>query len=137
MAVGYRVATVRLQSGERLPLLLSSATGIPLWGPTLFLLTELRAVNRAAATLQQAARALMVAHQVFGHLGIDLEQRLSEGRLLELGELDALASLAGLTQEALDELSAASPRQPISRPKVLSLESMRMRAGEAKHPSQV
>lgn len=102
MAVGYRVKTIRCESGERLPLLVSKATGVPLWNPTLFILTELRAKSRAANTLAQASRALMVAHQVFRYLRIDLDERLSDGRLLTLGEVEALVKLAGLRQEELD-----------------------------------
>ena len=60
MAAGYRVKTIKLESGERLPLLLSKETGLPLWDPTLFILTTLRATNLAANTLAQAARAVMV-----------------------------------------------------------------------------
>ncbi len=131
MAAGYRVANVRLQSGERLPLLVAAATGVPLWSPTLFVVTELRATNRAAATLQQATRAVMVAHQVLDHLGIDLDSRLAEGRLLDVGELDALANLAGMKQEGLDGLLAAEAKSVGGRRTVVSLEKARMRAKPA------
>lgn len=131
MAVGFRVKDLTLQSGERLSLLVDADTGVPLWHPTLFVLTELRATNRASATLQQATRAVMVAHQVFRHLGVDLEERMATGKLLELSEIDALADLAGLTQEALDKLPPATrPTSALSsQPRVVSLEKARMRAG--------
>jgi hypothetical protein len=74
MATGYRPQNLKLQSGEQFPVLLDSATGVPLWNPTLFILTELRARNRAAATLQQATRALMVVHHVLDFLRVDLQQ---------------------------------------------------------------
>ncbi len=137
MAVGYRVANLRLQSGERLPLLVATATGVPLWNPTLFIVTELRATNRAAATLQQATRAIMVAHQVLDHLGIDLDARLAEGRLLDVGELDALVNLAGMKQEGLDDLSAAVARPVGGRRTVVSLEKARMRNKPAEASPQV
>lgn len=128
MAAGYRVQNLRLQSGERLSLLVEAATGVPLWNPTLFVLTELRATNRASATIQQATRALKVAHQVLDHLRIDLNARLAEGRLLDVGELDEMVHLAGLTQEALDGL-VADDVEPGSRPlRILSTEKLRMHA---------
>ncbi len=48
MAIGYRVEDLRLESGERLPLLVNAVSGIPLWEPTLFVVTQLRATNREA-----------------------------------------------------------------------------------------
>ena len=137
MAVGFRIANLRLQSGERLPLLVTAATGVPLWNPALFIVTELRAINRAAATLQQAVRAIMVAHQVLDHLGVDLDARLDEGRMLDIGELDALASLTGVTQEALDALLTAEAKPVGVRPRVVSLEKARMRAKSSDQPPQV
>lgn len=104
MAVGYRVKTIKLESGERLPLLLSKETGMPLWDATLFILTTLRATNLAANTLEQAARAVMVAHQIFSYLSIDLNDRMLKGRLLSLGEIEALVKFAALRQEELDSL---------------------------------
>lgn len=136
MAIGYRVERVRLQSGERLPLLLDAETGIPLFNPALFIITELRATNRASATLQQAARSIMVAHQILDHLGIDLNVRLAEGRLLDVSELDALADLAGMTQEGLDGLLVVGTKTPFSQ-RVVSLEKARMRAKTTGLPVQV
>lgn len=135
MSTGYRVKKVRFQSGERFPLLISDATGIPLWNPTLFVVTEFRAASRASATLQQATRALMFAHQIFDHLNIDLDARLTEGMLLNLGELDTLADLAGMSQEWLDgHLNAEKTKA--RKPAVVSLEKARMRlnSGDAGHP---
>jgi integrase len=138
MATGFRVKNLKLQSGERLPVLVEAATGVPLWHPTLFALTELRATNRASATLRQATRAVMVAHQVFRHLGVDLEERLAAGRILELGEIEALAGLAGMTQEALDELlETETPAPTASRPRIASLEKVRMRAKPTDQRPQV
>jgi integrase len=86
----YAVRTVVLQSGERLPILLNSDTGSPLFEPTVYSLTELRARNRAAATIEQALRAVLVLYRFTHSHGIDLSARLAEGRLLQLGEIDEL-----------------------------------------------
>lgn len=136
MSKKYRVKTARLQSGERLPLLIAAATGIPLWNPTLFVVSELRAINRASATLEQATRALMVAHQVLDHLDINLDTRLKKGRLLDVSELDELTNLAGVTQKGLDGLSTAE-KKPVRSRCVVSLEKARMRAKPAEPLPQV
>ncbi len=135
MSTGYRVKKVRFQSGERFPLLISAATGIPLWNPTLFVVTEFRAASRASATLQQTTRALMFAHQIFDHLNIDLDARLTEGRLLNLGELDTLADLASMSQQWLDgHLNAEKAKA--RKPAVVSFEKARMRlnSSDTGHP---
>ncbi len=58
--LGYAVRMIRLESGERLPILVSRS-GLPLFDPTLYVLAELRARNRSGATIEQALRAIMVA----------------------------------------------------------------------------
>ncbi|MFN7220776.1 MAG: integrase, partial [Burkholderiales bacterium] len=101
MSVGCRVKKIRISSGERFPLLVHSFTGMPLWSPTIFVMTELRASNCASLTLLQATRAIMVGYRVLAHLAIDIEERINQGRMFELHELDALVNLAGLEQKAL------------------------------------
>ena len=136
MATGYRVKTIRLESGERLPMLLSRETGLPLWNPTLFILTELRATSLAANTLEQAARAVMVAHQVFRYLRVDLNDRLSKGRLLTLSEIDVLAKLAAFRQEELDALLEEQAAAEVVTSRVTSLEMVRARSA-GNTPKQV
>lgn len=125
MAIGYRVEKLRLESGERISMLLDSQSGIPVWDATLFVLNEVRATNRAAATIDQVCRAVMVALQVFDHRKIDLNARLADGKVLELNEIDELVRLAGLTQKALD---AQVTGERLSAPtrRVVSLEKVRM-----------
>ena len=119
---------VVLESGERLPMLCERSSGLPLFEATLYALTELRARNRASATIQQALRAVMVLCLVLDRLGIDLEQRLIEGRLLEFGDLDEVVRCCRLPLEAL---SADEPTSEPSSAKVISLEKGRMRASAA------
>lgn len=136
MAVGYRVEKLRLESGERISLLLDSTTGIPLWDATLYILTEVRGTNRAASTIDQVCRAVMVALQVFDHRKIDLSARLANGKVLELNEIDELARLAGFTQKALDAL-VTEDRLPVSSRRVVSLEKVRMGQSAGETPPQV
>jgi integrase len=130
MSDGYKVRNLVFQSGERFPVLQNKKTGIPLFEPTLFVLNELRSLNRASATLLQATRAVMVALQVLDHLKIDLSARFNEGRVLELGEIEAFVRLCGFTQDAINQLDTpvAATVKPI---KVVSLEKVRMRVRES------
>ncbi|WP_295968044.1 tyrosine-type recombinase/integrase [uncultured Xanthomonas sp.] len=136
MAVGYRVKTVRFESGERLPMLLYKESGSPLWHPTLFLVTELRATGLATSTLEQAARAVMIAHQVFSYLGIDIHDRIGRGRLLTLGEVDMLTKLAGLRQDELDAMIEGDESSSEVFSRVVPLEQARKKA-KATDPAQV
>ena len=108
-------------------MLLCKESGSPLWHPNLFLVTELRAAGLATNTLEHAARAVMIAHQVFRHLGIDIHDRINDGRLFTLGEVELLTKLVGLRQDELDALSQMdeSARAVVSR--VVTLEQARMR----------
>jgi integrase len=121
----YCVKKLTFDSGERFPMLASAETGLPLWNPNLYLVTQLRASNRASATLLQAARAIKVAYQVMDYLQIDPDERLAAGWLLKVGELDELVDLAGRSQRGLDALVSKEPR--LARRRVVSsLEGVRM-----------
>jgi integrase len=119
----YLVRLVVLTSGERLPLLCRRATGLPLFEATVYAITELRAQNRASSTIQQALRAVMVLCLVLDRLEIDLNHRLSEGRLLELGDIEELVRWCRLPLQAFTE--EAERPEPASR--VVSLEKARMK----------
>ena len=74
----YAVRHTLMPSGERLPMLLLRDTGVPLFEPTVWSISELRARNLSSSTLQQALRAVMVLHLALERLGVDLEARLDE-----------------------------------------------------------
>ncbi|WP_075793715.1 tyrosine-type recombinase/integrase [Massilia putida] len=125
MGESYAVKNIVFESGERFPLLVDRRTGMPLFDPTVFTLTEFRARNRASATIEQVLRALKVfvlfceAHQ------IDLTSRMLDGQLLGLGELDALAKLCRLPMSEIESRIDADTTQPRA---VISLESYRAKA---------
>jgi len=79
-ARSYRVVIVVKADGERFPLL--TRDGIPLWATTLYSLTELRAKNCAAKTLEAHLRALMLFYVFLDQREIDLDYRFSEGETL-------------------------------------------------------
>lgn len=135
MSERVRVKFGRFESGERLPFLVDSATGLPLWHPTLFVLTQMRARHLASSTMEKALRAIIVAEQALTVLGVDLQANLVKGRLLNAGQLDEFAELAGLTQEALNKRLEPRHVQTKTAPKPRrngSLESLRMGASAAR-----
>jgi integrase len=129
----FAVRMVVLESGERLPMLCARETGVPLFEPTVWALSELRARNVASATIQQALRAVLVLNLVLGQLRIDLDARLSEGRLLELGELEEVTRHCRLP---LDEINGGVSDQAAGPAKVVDLEKVRMRTS-ARAPDSV
>ncbi len=86
----YAVKTLVLSSGERLPVLIALATGAPLFEPSVYVLSEIRAVNRASNTIDQVLRAIMVLQLFLDSSGIDIEQRIRQGGAFRLSELDEL-----------------------------------------------
>ena len=86
----YVVKTLMLSNGERLPVLIDQEDGMPLFAPTVYSVTEVRARNRAYNTIDQLLRHLMVFHIFLDQRGIDLDARLIQGRVLDLGEIDDL-----------------------------------------------
>lgn len=93
MSVQYRIKTVVCQNGERLPLLIDSATGVPLFDVTVYILTKVRGKHRAARTIEQVLRAIKVFLLFLEIRGIFLEKRLQNGQIFELAEIDALVAL--------------------------------------------
>ena len=120
----YIVRDVRLSDGERLPVIYPRSTGIPLFEPTLYAVTELRARNRSTSTIHQALRAVMVLELVLNHLGVDLTRRLRECRLLDIGEVEELARACRLPVEGLS-VEPVAGRVPL--PSTTKLETARMR----------
>jgi integrase len=125
----FAVRLVVFTSGERLPLLCRRSTGTPLFEPTVYAITELRAQNRASATIQQALRAVMVLYLVLERLKIDLDQRLGEGRLLELGEIEELVRWCRLPLEAF----TGDQERPAPPSRVVTLEKARMKSPAPGH----
>lgn len=68
-----------------------------------FVLTELRARNRASSTIENTLRALMVFHVFLEQRGIDLERRMSSGRILGLDEIEDLVRVCRLQVEDVDD----------------------------------
>jgi len=91
--VELRVGLVVLESGERLPLLIGEE-GVPLFRPTVWLMTMRRAANRATATLQANLFALKVLYSWAAVRDVNLEGRMIAGEYLQSHELASLADAA-------------------------------------------
>lgn len=84
------VKTLVLSSGERLPVLIALATGVPLFEPSIYVLSEIRATNKASNTIDQVLRSIMVLQLFLDSSSIDIEQRIQQGGVFRLSELDEL-----------------------------------------------
>ena len=122
MATAYRVKTIVLTSGERLPVLLGR-DGEPMFDPTVFVLTEVRGKNLAANTIGIVLRSVMAFHLFLDARDIALDGRLTRGELLSLGEVEDLVRLCRLP---LTELAALSSASRGTARRALSLEKARM-----------
>lgn len=71
-------------------MLVALATGEPLCEPSLYVLSEIRATNKASNTIDHVLRSIMTLQLYFDSTRIDIEKRLLEGRVLSLSELDEL-----------------------------------------------
>lgn len=128
----FWIKTVLMESGERLPLLCS--TDGPLFEPTLFAVS-LRAKSSAANTIQQAMRSVAVLQQTLDRLGIDLNQRIQQGKYMTLNEVDQVVADAKLQADESDKQPGLST---ISKPrKVLSLEQARLNLTRTRPPGEV
>lgn len=98
-----------LESGERLPLLIGEE-GVPLFRPTVWMMTMRRAANKATATLQANLFALKVLYSWAEARKVNLEARMIAGEYFQPHEL---ASLADAARRFLQDgnRSGSHPRQ--------------------------
>lgn len=125
MIQSYKVKTIVTSSGERLPLLLGS-DGLPIFEPTVFSLTEVRSRNRASNTIDSYLRSIKVFFLFLDLRGINLEDRLSVGELLSLGEIEDLVGICRLPVEKINlMLEEVEIEDKNSIDKVVSFERFR------------
>ena len=122
MSTGYRVKTLMLTSGERLPVLLDRE-GQPMFDPTVFALTEVRGKNLSTNTIGIVLRSVMTFHLFLDARNIDLDVRFANGELLSLAEIEDLARFCRLP---LTELATQSNAYEGAASKVMSIEKVRM-----------
>ncbi len=125
----YVVRLLVLSDGERFPVLMGS-DGQPLYEPTVYAITELRARNRATNTISNTLRDLIVLFLFLDLRRIDLEKRLSEGQILSLAEVEDLVRLSRLPVKILSQMIAETSQNEVATKKVVSFEKIRMRLSE-------
>lgn len=107
----------------------------PMFDPTLFAVSELRAKNSASNTILQAMRAIAVLQHTLDRLGIDLNRRIEQGSYLALSEVDQVISDTKLEFRELDKQPGNST---VSKPrKILSLEQARLNRTRTRPPGAV
>ena len=92
----YAVRILVTESGERLPLLIDTATGSPNLDITVFTVSGPRSKNLATASIEQILRAVMVFLLFCKKFEIDLKERMVEGKLLDLSEIESLNAFCRL-----------------------------------------
>lgn len=120
----YAVKTLLLSSGERLPVLIALATGAPLFEPSVYVLSEIRATNRASNTIDQVLRSIMVLQLFLDSSSIDIEQRIRQGGVFRLSELDEL--VRHCRRPVADQLKRDSIHPPRQSARTTSTESVRL-----------
>lgn len=129
MSLRFNIKTVNLPGDERFPILRDVLSGLPDYDGNLFAIHELRPRHLAANTIEQALRSVVVLKLALEHLGIDLDERVANGKTLSLGEVDAIAHACQMPLERLDEHAARTRGQSrYAAPKVVSLERARMKS---------
>lgn len=101
----YIIKIVLFSDGERLPMLIESETGIPDYWGTLFSITQYRAKGQAANTIEQVLRQLMLLNIFLKHHtaeGINLDERIVQGKILHLYEIESLCDLCKLFLEDIN-----------------------------------
>lgn len=125
------------ESGERLALLIDAASGGPLFDPTVFVVSEFRARNRSNATIDQVLRALKVFLLFCRARDIDLDKRMLEGELLQLGEVDDLVAICRYPMADVEALVSANSRATTPRKTEVVISLERFRKRQAKGPPQI
>ncbi len=123
----FEIRSLVFASGERFPALIDGGTGVPDFDVTLYVLTQLRTRNLSTSTLTAATRSVMFGYQVLEYMGVNLQHRIDQGKLLELGEIDQLVDRFFWTQDKLRE-ALTKPAQVSAPKRVVSLEAVRKSA---------
>lgn len=100
----YHVKILRMTSGERLPLLIESLSGQPVYETVIFTISELRSQNLASNTIEQYLRAIKIFLMFLDSRDIDFTERLRSGAILNLSELDELCYLCRFPVKIIENM---------------------------------
>ncbi|SHM86867.1 Phage integrase family protein [Duganella sacchari] len=99
-AAPFLVKLVRMADGERLPVLVVRATGLPDFDATLWVVSSLRNKNLASETIAQALRSVAVLYLALQFRKVNLSERLRTGNILSLAEVEAISKMCRQTVAA-------------------------------------
>jgi len=128
MKVSFTVKLLRMNSGERFPLLVDG-DGVPLFEPTVYSLTCLRARNQATNTISSHLRAIQIFYLFLHVQKIDLFSRVRSGQVLSMGEVEYLTRLCRIPVSKINVI-LHEPTQLKMQSKVVSFERVRVRLKE-------
>ncbi|WP_189047925.1 tyrosine-type recombinase/integrase [Aliidongia dinghuensis] len=112
-----------------MPTLLNAATGMPLFEPMAYILTQVRATAAAANTITAHLSAIAILLIHTDTWGIDLSRRIASGAFLDLNEIDALAAAVKLkSKDLLSRLLKSKARTHSDAAPTIPLERVRKRA---------
>lgn len=89
----FAIRMLKFGSGERFPILIDPNTSQPDFDTTVYVLTQLRATNKATNTITHHLRAIIVLKLFLVRSCIDLDERINSGQLLLSYELDELTKI--------------------------------------------
>ena len=87
----YKIQRFAFEEGERFALLTNAQTGIPLMRQNLYVTIHLRNIGRSINTMIACLGDLRLLEEICEYLGIQLEQRFAEGKLLTKPEMESIS----------------------------------------------
>lgn len=90
----YTIRTTVFESGERMPVLTHSDTGLPVFDACVYATTVVRPKSGSSATVDQALRGVQFLLSFLDSRSIDIRGRFASGQFFELYELDDLVRTA-------------------------------------------
>lgn len=106
--------------------MLLDSEGMPVFEPTVYSLTELRARNHAANTIESSLRAIIVFYLYLDLHKINIMERVKQGELLSLAEIESLVGFCRLPMDDISH-SCAEGEKVLPSPVTNSLERHRTR----------
>ncbi|MFT4803099.1 MAG: integrase [Psychroserpens sp.] len=123
----YKVQRFAFAVGERFALLTNAQTGIPLMHQNLYVTIHFRNTGKSINTMTACLGDLKLLEEICEYLGIQLEQRFTEGKLLTKPEMESISYWAKKSKVALKKAQKVIDTENVVdfKPSVKRLESIR------------
>lgn len=126
----YRVRRIFFESGERLPILIDTRTGLPVVPVLCYILSSLRGTGMAVNTIVQFCRVMALLHYWLEYAKVNFLERCMTGELLQDAEVEQLENLFRLKatdfiNEVLERHAPMAESKPMRISKVVNLERFR------------